>query len=424
VKSPRKKLEVPSAVVAIARRLEDNGYETWAVGGAIRDALLVGIRSDWDLATAARPETVRQLFQPSYPIGVRFGTVGVRGGDGNVYEVTTFRRDIETDGRHAVVEYADTIDEDLSRRDFTINAIAYHPLRNEVYDPFAGQADLRDRVLRCVGDPARRFSEDYLRVLRGLRFAGRFGLTIDEPTWEALLEAVPLLPRLSGERVREELLKVLSTRDASRSLQLYRSSGALAVVYPELSALDDAAWSETLRTIDSLPTSRARLRLAALFEPAGREVEAMMTRLRFSNAEIRSVLNLARAVNLPLPAPQDETSARRWLRVVEPEYARDVWRLHFARARGRAFDAESRYELAERARTVLGILRRGDPVTLADLAIDGNELKRLGLAPGPEYGRILERCLDIVIENPSRNRPEVLRDIARDEISRSAGSTT
>jgi tRNA nucleotidyltransferase (CCA-adding enzyme) len=424
VKSPRKKLDVPSAVVAIARRLEHNGYETWAVGGAIRDALLVGIRSDWDLATAARPEAVRKLFQPSYPIGIRFGTVGVRGGDGNMYEVTTFRRDIETDGRHAVVEYADTIDEDLSRRDFTINAIAYHPLRNEVHDPFSGQADLRDRVLRCVGDPSRRFSEDYLRVLRGLRFAGRFGLAIDEPTWEALLKTVPLLPRLSGERVREELLKVLSTQDASESLQLYRTSGALAVVYPELSALDDAAWSEILRTIDSLPTSRVGLRLAALFEPAGREVESMMTRLRFSNAEIRTVLNLARAVNVALPAPQDEMSARRWLRVVEPENARDAWRFHFARAKGRAAGAESRSELAERARTVLRILRRGDPVIIADLAIDGNDLKKLGLTPGPEYGRILERCLDIVIEDPSRNRPEVLCELARDEIGRSAGRRT
>lgn len=400
----------------IARRLEASGYATWAVGGAIRDALLGEFRSDWDLATAARPETVRKLFRPSYPIGVRFGTVGVRGTDGRVYEVTTFRRDIETDGRHAVVEYAERLDEDLARRDFTINAIAYHPLREEFHDPFDGWSDLQQRTLRCVGEPALRFAEDYLRVLRGLRFAGRYGLAIDPATWEALKATVPKLDRLSAERVREELLKTLAAPAASAGLALYLESGALRVVAPELPGAP--AWDEVGRTVDELSVRRSRLRLAVLVHPAADQVETLMTRLRFSNAEIRDIVALCRALELPVPAAGDVVSARRWLRDVGPERGRDGLRLHLAQARARRLDARARADLAARARQVLDVMRRGDPVTIGDLAIDGNDLKDLGLEPGPEFARILEACLDEVLVDPRLNQRERLRSIAGRQIGR------
>jgi tRNA nucleotidyltransferase (CCA-adding enzyme) len=295
VKGLHIKLDVPAAVAAIARRLEDRGHETWAVGGAVRDALLGGSRGDWDLATAARPETVLELFRPSYPVGIQFGTVGVRGEDGNLYEVTTFRRDIETDGRHAVVEYADRLDEDLARRDFTINAIAYHPFHHKFHDPMGGWEDLQRRLLRCVGESATRFAEDYLRVLRGLRFAGRYELEIEPATWDALVAAVPRLPRLSGERVREEILKVLAVPVPSRCLDLYRRSGALAVLVPEFASIDDTDWRVILGTIDGIAERRLRLRLATLLAPAGPEIATMMRRLRFSNAELRDVQALSRS---------------------------------------------------------------------------------------------------------------------------------
>jgi tRNA nucleotidyltransferase (CCA-adding enzyme) len=411
-----RQLEVPPAVLGIARRLEEHGHETWAVGGAVRDALLLDSRSDWDLATAARPDAVRKLFRPSYPIGIQFGTVGVRGDDGAVYEVTTFRRDIETDGRHAVVEYGNSIDEDLARRDFTINAIAYHPLRRTLHDPFSGLKDLQDRRLRCVGDPQLRFSEDYLRVLRGLRFAGRFGLEIESATWEALREAVPLLSRLSGERIREELLKTVSSGPASPSLQLYRRSGALAAVYPELSRITETSWNLLLRAVDSIPVQRFGLRVAALFAPAGPAVEAMMSRLRFSNAEIRKVLALVRALAAPVPEAGDEVAARRWLRAVEPEHARDALRLHFARAGGADAAPEARALMVEPVRLILRVLRRHDPVTIADLAIGGDDLKEIGLQPGPEFRRILDQCLAAVIEDPGLNNRETLLDVVRSKL--------
>ncbi len=406
---------MPEAVKQIAQRLESEGYETWAVGGAVREALSSDprIRADWDLATAATPEVVQRLFRRSYPIGIEFGTVGVRGSDDTLYEVTTFRRDISTDGRHAVVEFSDSIDEDLARRDFTINAIALHPLRGEIRDPFSGQEDLRKGILRCVGEPALRFAEDYLRVLRGLRFAGMYDLEIDPPTWDALKDAVEHLPRLSAERVREESLKVLALPDPKSALDLYRRSGTLAKIVPQLASLSDDAWAQTLEAVKLLPEDRTELRLAALFAPAAPDVESILSGLRFSNAEIREARALTNATLHPLP-PADTVVARRWIREITPERAEDALKLLSARAQGGEASAAELSRLGELESLVTEILERGDPVTLAALAIDGNDLKTLGLEPGPEFARILEECLDAVIEDPSLNVKDRLLDKVRE----------
>ncbi|SVE33298.1 uncharacterized protein METZ01_LOCUS486152, partial [marine metagenome] len=159
----RFEFSAPQAVHWIVQELDKAGYETWAVGGAVRDMLLGRPSSDWDLATSARPEQVQKVFRRTVSLGVEHGTVGVLSRNGTLYEVTTFRRDVETDGRHAVVSFADTIEEDLARRDFTINAVAWHPLRANLVDPFGGMGDLQERVLRTVGVPEERFREDYLR---------------------------------------------------------------------------------------------------------------------------------------------------------------------------------------------------------------------------------------------------------------------
>jgi tRNA nucleotidyltransferase (CCA-adding enzyme) len=416
-------LDVPEPVRRIAERLEEAGYETWAVGGAVRDALLGAVRSDWDLATAAHPDTVQSLFRPSYPIGLRFGTVGVRGSDGRIYEVTTFRKDIETDGRHAVVEYADSIDEDLARRDFTINAIAYHPLDGRFRDPFCGGDDLRDRRLRCVGEPAVRFAEDYLRVLRGLRFAGRYELEIVPDSWRALTEAVPKIVYLSGERIREELLKVLAGPRASSTLTLYQKSGARDVMFPELVGLDEIEWERTLRTIEVLPPQRLHLRLVVLLLPLAPRLEEVMTRLRFSNAELRDVEELCAALRHPLPERAEVARARRWLRKVSPSRARDVLRLHIAFARAADAEPAQRAELGGRVRGVLEVLRRGDPVTLKDLAIDGNDLMELGFEPGPPLGRVLEDCLEAVIDDPELNRRERLLEMVEERRRHGTGGS-
>lgn len=288
--------DAPPPIRWITRTLEDQGFETWAVGGAVRDALQGNPSADWDLATRARPEQVQRLFPRTVPVGIDHGTVGILDRQGTLHEITTFRRDVETTGRHAVVSYSDSLVEDLARRDFTINAVAWHPLREEWADPYGGRQDLADGLLRTVGRPDLRFAEDYLRVLRALRFAGRFRLRIDPGTWRALVEAVPGMGRLSAERIREELEKVLgSVEPPSRALSLYAASGALAFLYPELEALvglepaapegsspgkqalhasgDGVAvdlWTRSLAAADLAPLNHPELRFAALLHEVGR----------------------------------------------------------------------------------------------------------------------------------------------------------
>src|SRR5215217_5028841 len=219
-------LTPPDAILELARTLERAGHETWCVGGAVRDALLGHAGLDWDLATAARPEEVRRLFRHTVPVGIQFGTVGVLDRDRRMHEVTTFRRDVQTDGRHAVVEFGASLEEDLARRDFTINAIAYRPHTNELRDPFGGQEDLRTGIVRAVGDAEQRLREDRLRALRAIRFASRYEFRIEEGTLAAIRSSAPHLTRLSAERVQQELVKTMEqVRRPSHALRLWRDVG-------------------------------------------------------------------------------------------------------------------------------------------------------------------------------------------------------
>jgi tRNA nucleotidyltransferase (CCA-adding enzyme) len=441
----RPDLRPPSDVVRIARVLEEAGFSTWAVGGAVRDALAGRSPGDWDLTTAARPADVRRLFRRTVPVGIEHGTVGVLGKDGRMYEVTTFRRDVETDGRHAKVSFSDTVDDDLERRDFTINAVAWHPLTHEVRDPHGGMDDLRRGVLRTVGDPAERFREDRLRVLRALRFAGRFGLRVDPATWEAARAAAPHLPHLSAERVREELLKLLrEVRRPSGSLRLYEESGVLTALYPELArcvgAPDRGAedvWTHLLRTVDAVPAHRPLLRLAALLHDAGKpRVEPggghtfpghagagaaaardLLRRLKCSNAETDAVTHLvAQHADVPAAdAPRPEW--RRWLRRVGPEHARDLLRLRIASCRARAADPGAVSLDRARLAAALRTLHEHAPVSIGDLAIGGAELRALGIPAGPLYGEILRDLLERVTDDPSLNDPETLMELVRQRIA-------
>lgn len=410
-------LRPPASFLEIADRLEEEGFEAWAVGGAVRDELLGHVRKDWDLATNARPEEVRALFRRTVPLGLEHGTVGVIASDGQMFEVTTFRLDVETDGRHAVVAFADRVEDDLARRDFTINALAWRPATNELQDPFGGRGDLESGRLRAVGDPARRFAEDHLRVLRGLRFAGRFGLACDPETDEALRDAVPLLPRLSAERVREELLKVLTGPAPAASLGLYADVGALNSWYPELAghACRGTDWSRSLRSLECIRPHRPLLRLVRMLrvipddgDAGATAVERLMLRLRFSKAETRRAGILYRHY-LPLVHPADSSARlREWLAEVGREHARDLFRLHFADARA-ADSEEGARGLALTWRRVHGELIAGSPLGLGDLAVNGDDLLQLGLPRGPLVGLMLDELLAQVLEAPElNNRVELL----------------
>lgn len=431
----------PEAVLWIVTTLEDAGYETWVVGGAIRDLLLGNAAGDWDLATRANPEQIMATFRRTVPVGVDHGTVGVLGRDRTLYEVTTFRRDVETQGRHAVVEFSDTIEEDLARRDFTFNAIAWHPLRGELLDPSGGRGDLDARVLKTVGVPAERFAEDYLRVLRALRFSGQFGCDIEAETWGALCDAVPHLGILSAERVREELMKVLTKAETpSVALGLYERSGALHGLYPELSdalALPDGRPLEAVLAVcDAVPRSQPLVRLAIFLSPLADEgsraagvvhgrVEGLLVRLRCSNAETKRVSGLVanRARGVPSLDPVD---IRRWLFRTDPALFPDMARIWLAEARagldpisdGGASPEES---VVERVRAIRNVLASTPPLSISDLALDGADLQAMGLKPGPVFGEIFERLLQHVLEHPEANTKDTLEgmvgEIAAEEAS-------
>jgi tRNA nucleotidyltransferase (CCA-adding enzyme) len=318
-----------------------------------------------------------------------------------------------------VVSFADTIEEDLARRDFTVNAVAWHPLREELLDPFGGVSDLERRVLRTVGAPEERFREDYLRILRGLRFAGLFELEIEEATWVALCSLVDHLKELSAERVREELLKVLGADPApARSLRLYAASGALGVLYPAweaLRSLDSALpgvdrWALSVATAMELPAGRPLLRLVALLRELDRDdVASLLFRLKISNAQTDETA--FRATATPLPAPDAEDRAfRRWLSAMQPTRLAALARLELARARaGKRLGGPDRTaEVVASWRRARQVMVGSPPLAVGDLALDGRGLISLGLRPGPDFGRILDTLLDWVLDDPGRNRRDLL----------------
>lgn len=415
---PEPWIELPPPVLELIHRLEGEGFETWAVGGGVRDALLGSPSEDpeWDLATRAKPEEVLRLFKRKRTVrlGIEYGTVGVFGTDGKLYEITTFRHDVITYGRRAVVAFAETLAEDLDRRDFTVNAMAWHPRRG-LRDLHDGQADLREGILRAVGSPRERFREDYLRVLRGLRFAGALDMEVDQDTWDGIEEAVPGLSGLSMERVREELEKVLSGPHPSRSLELYRQSGALAQILPELSVSVAAG---ALATVDALDRGDWLLRMAALLlfglEPGdatpGR-VADLLARLRFSNADAERT---GAAVRGGLAPPEgiadDPVARRRWVsRMARPEYSTVEDILGIWRAVAEA--APARTNPDEVDRLTIGIQSdhaAGIPTRVADLPVAGRDLVAQGWLPGPGIGAALRSLMEAVWEDPTLNDRAIL----------------
>jgi tRNA nucleotidyltransferase (CCA-adding enzyme) len=433
-------IDPPGAVRELAATLERAGYEAWCVGGAVRDALLGHAHLDWDLATSAPPNDVRRVFRRTVPVGIEFGTVGVFDRDGRMHEVTTFRRDVRTDGRHAEVEFGASLDDDLARRDFTINAIAYSPSRDELRDPFGGRDDLVRGVVRAVGKPRERMKEDRLRALRGLRFAGRFGFTIDDATWSAIAESAPHLGRLSRERVKQEIEKTVEQVPVpSLTFRLWRAAGVFAELVPELARVSDLALEAmdavcapgTVSATNAADRARARadqrrlLRLALLFgELKPDTADRTLHELRFSNQQTSHIVHLVRSWHtlgsemtaaLAHDASVPPAHIRRWAAVA----GRTVFPLllRFAAARWTALRA--RRSVAPSATATRRFYRQGvltayrDPIALADLAVDGDDLLAAGIAPGPALGQILAALRDAVLEDPRRNTRAELLALAR-----------
>ena len=385
------RLPIPPEVLKIAQKLEDSGYETWCVGGAIRDNLLGLENHDFDLTTAAPPEEVRKLFKRTIPVGIEHGTVAVLDRDNRPHEVTTFRRDLKTDGRHAVVEFGVSLMDDLARRDFTINAIAYHPGRHEWRDPFKGVEDLERRLIRSVGDPNWRFLEDYLRILRALRFSARFEFRIHPRTLEAAKANVQGLAQLSAERVRDEWFKGIATAQrVSKLLALWIDTGAARIWLPEIRDAGNAM-REAWKGVDKLPRDPVLITALLASDPA-----SLLTRLKCSNKDIER----GRAIGQwrdKYPDPQHLPDVRKWLAQVG-EYAEDLLALLPAGTAPRS----------PLPKAVAAIRAAKDPLTLQELAVNGNDLIAAGVRPGPDVGEVLQRLLAEVLEDPQRNTKDYL----------------
>lgn len=374
-------LPIPPEVLKIAQKLEDAGFETWCVGGAIRDNLLGVENHDFDLTTSAPPPDVQRVFKRTVPVGIDHGTVAVLDAHNKPHDVTTFRKDIQTDGRHAVVEFGVSLMDDLARRDFTINAIAYHPIRHEWRDPFQGAQDLEKKLIRSVGDPNWRFQEDYLRILRALRFSARFEFRIHPRTLEAAKANVQGLAQLSAERVREEWFKGIQTAARpSKLVALWRDVGATRIWLPEMRDAG-SGMRDALKEIDKLPRDPVLITAFLAKDPA-----SLLTRLKCSGRDIERGRAIAQWRGR-LPNAKDRPGVRRWLSQVG-EYAMDLLELEGDPAL-----------VAE----VAAIRLRNEPLTLQQLAVKGDDLIEAGVRPGPEIGEALQRLLDEVLEDPSRN---------------------
>ena len=437
------RLKLPPKVVYILDILRRHGFEAYAVGGCVRDSVLAKEPNDWDITTSARPEEVKACFRRTIDTGIQHGTVTVMLEE-DPFEVTTYRIDGDySDGRHPdSVVFTRNLAEDLKRRDFTINAMAYNETEGLV-DLHGGMQDLQKRVIRCVGDPDERFDEDALRVMRAVRFAAKLGFRIDEGTRSAIRRHAEHLKVVSAERIREELVKLLISPHPELFGELYEL-GITAVILPEFDVCMETEQNtphqmytvgvHTIKAMCEIPNDKV-LRLAMLFHdiakpeakytdstgrdrfrghaaPGAKMTDAIMRRLKFDNDTRKRVVNLVRWHDLR-PKP-DAAEVRRAMYAVGPENFEDYLAVQWADTRAKSEYRQT--EKQQRIHDVYAVFReitaRGDCLSLKGLAISGNDLLEIGVR-GREVGELLEEALMAVLDDPALNKKEFLMSFCR-----------
>ena len=433
------KIQLPEKVNQIICTLQEHGYEAYAVGGCVRDSILGRIPDDWDITTSATPLETKALFARTFDTGIEHGTITVLL-DKDAFEVTTYRVDGEyEDSRHPKeVTFTRCLKEDLLRRDFTINAMAYNDSEGLV-DIFGGIEDLNNKTIRCVGDARARFGEDALRILRAVRFAAQLGFEIEEETREGIRELAPTLANISAERIQVELIKMLVSPNPDLMRTAYEL-GITKVILPEFDAMMETSQEtphhmysvgeHTLRAIEVVPADKV-LRLAMLFHDIAKPLmktvdengcahfkmhdlkgadmtKEILRRLKFDNDTLNKVVKLVRYHDYRIPA--DPRSVRRAMNKV----GEDLFPLyHEVRqadtlAQSIYLREEKLQNLAEVWGTYEEILEKNECVSLKALAISGSDLIANGMEPGKEIGRVLNALLELVIENPEYNTKETL----------------
>lgn len=385
---------------ALLTRLHAAGHAAYAVGGCVRDSLLGQTPHDWDLCTSATPEQVLELFGKAHciPTGLQHGTVTVKHG-GELYEITTFRTEgAYSDGRHPDhVAFVPDVKEDLARRDFTINAMAYNA-EEGLIDPFGGQNDLAVGIVRAVGEPQRRFEEDALRILRLYRFAARFGFAIDPATGQAARALCRHLDCVSEERIAEELSRLL----AAPAPGAYLEAEVLAVIFPEL---DAAELPESRRILDALEPGMEHVpvRLAALLCPLGEAgARAALKRLKCSNALTGTVATLVREATAGMPGAALTLTAKRFLSRYDLATITDLTALCSAQ------HPEQAEAFAALQQEAARLVETNACCRINQLAVNGRDLMDAGIWPGPGLRRVLDALLEQVLTGQLPNEKAAL----------------
>jgi putative nucleotidyltransferase with HDIG domain len=457
--------KIPLLVLKVQEAFQKNGFESYIVGGAVRDLLLGRVVPDWDFTTNAQPEKIQQLFSESF-YDNRFGTVGVTAEElakqfgldkydwekeklepGFVFDLTTYRSESSYSDKRRPdkVEWGKTLDEDLKRRDFTINAMAIETtndkLKDKSYkliDPFGGKQDIEKKVIRAVGNPEERFAEDALRMMRAIRIAAQLGFTIEEKTLQAIITNSPLLKHISMERIRDEFLKILASDFPAEGLKLLYSSGLLNIFMPELEKMREVeqsghhtkdVWNHSLDALKACPSPDPIVRLATLLHDIGkplvrqtkdggeytfynhevigaRVAKQIAYRLRLPRKETDKLWTLVRYHMFTYQPEMTDKAVRRFIRRVGKDKLNDMIMLRIADRIGGGSKATS-WRLRELQQRIGANLYA--PLEIRDLKINGHDvIKILGIKPGPKVGEVLQNLFEIVLDDPKKNEREYL----------------
>ncbi|MBI2309753.1 CCA tRNA nucleotidyltransferase [Candidatus Collierbacteria bacterium] len=440
--------QLPSEVINILQGLKKSGFDGFVVGGAVRDLLTKRQVDDWDFTTNATPVEIQKVFPGSF-YDNQFGTVGIPR-DGNIFEITTFRTEhgYSDKRRPDKVEWGKSLEEDLSRRDFTINAMALQTknkkqrtkndeLEVEIIDPFGGQKDLEKKIIKAVGDPNQRFGEDALRMMRAIRLGAELGFGIEGQTLEAIKKNKDLIREISGERIRDEFLKIVGSPYPADGVKLLYSTGLLEIILPELVKgagvpqgghhINDV-FTHCIESLRFCPSQDAWVRLATLLHDVGKPDTMMMRdgKPTFYNHEVVGA-RLVKVISDRLRLPREkkdflwkmvrwhmfaynpemtDSAIRRFMRRVGKDDIPKMIELRVGDRKGGG-SRETSWRLEELKRRIAGLMN--DPLTVADLKIDGFDvMKTLNIKPGPVIGKVLNFLFEEVLEDPNKNTSEYL----------------
>ena len=444
--------DIPPDVLGICRRLREAGHAAFIVGGSVRDLLIGRAPGDFDVATSAFPEATMGIFGARYaiPTGLQHGTVTVLAGKAQRHvEVTTFRGEgAYLDGRRpSSVTFGATLDEDLARRDFTMNAIAFDPVSGEIFDPFDGQGDLARKVVRAVGDPVLRFTEDGLRPMRAVRQAAQLGFALDPGTQAAIPRTFASFRKVSAERIRDELRKLLLAPRPSLGVELMGTTGLLAEVLPEMLPTIGCVqnrfhkhdvYQHILATVDAAAPDFI-VRMAALLHDLGKPqtqapredapgeysffrheqvgvdlAEAICTRLKLSAAERSTICALVAGHMFFYTPDWTDGTVRRFVKRVGPDLVPALFALREADVASRGQGEDPQGETRDLRDRIAKVAAEDAALRVTDLAIDGKDVMRvLGIPPSRGVGEILEQLLEKVLDDPRLNDRDTLEALVR-----------